>query len=314
MPLVIRPMEEKDVETASRIFRVAFAKVIGLADPEHFAPTCEVIRSRRLMNPESCFVAEKDGTVVGSNVAARWGSVAFVGPLSIEPSLWDQGLGKRLMEPVMDLFDRWGVRHAGLFTFPQSPKHIGLYQKYGFWPGHLSGLLGKTLDTAQTAGNEPPRFSAVAEVERESCLNDLRRITDGYFAGLDLSDEILGVDRFRLGETVLVREGAKTTGFAVCHFGPGSEGGTLACYVKFGAVAPGDGAEERFARLLDGCETLARLRKIPNLSVGVSLARVEAFQKMRALGYRMEFQGVVMHRPNDPPYHRPGVFVVDDWR
>lgn len=314
MTVIIRMMEEKDVAPATRIFRAAFAKFIGLADPELFAPTCDVLRARRLMNPDACFVAERDGTVLGSNMATRWGSVGFFGPLTVDPSAWDQGLGKRLMEPVMEVFDRWGVRHAGLFTFPHSAKHLGLYQKFGFWPGSLTALFNKVLDASQPAGAEPPTYGALSESEKTSCLSDLRKITGAAFEGLDLSDEVRAVDEFKLGETVLLRDGSETVGFGVCHFGTGSEGGTIACYLKFGAVSPGPGAEERFGRLLRDCEAMARSRKLPNFAAGVSLGRVEAYQKFRDLGFRLEFQGVAMHRPHEPPYHRRGVFVVDDWR
>ena len=46
-------------------------------------------------------------------------------------------------------------------------------------------------------------------------------------------------------------------GMAVCHRGAGSEAGGDRCYVKFAAVLPGDGAGERFERLLDACEAFA---------------------------------------------------------
>ena len=47
---------------------------------------------------------------------------------------------------------------------------------------------------------------------------------------------------------------------------------------------------------------------------GVSLAREEAYRQMVALGFRTQISGVTMHRPNEPGYSRPGVYVLDDWR
>ena len=35
---------------------------------------------------------------------------------------------------------------------------------------------------------------------------------------------------------------------------------------------------------------------------------------MHTMGFRTKIQGVCMHRPNKPGYHRPGIFVIDDWR
>jgi hypothetical protein len=36
------------------------------------------------------------------------------------------------MAPVLEAFGRWELHQAGLFTFPDSPKHVGLYQPHGF--------------------------------------------------------------------------------------------------------------------------------------------------------------------------------------
>ncbi len=50
------------------------------------------------------------------------------------------------------------------------------------------------------------------------------------------------------------------------------------------------------------------------MDAGVSLARDDAYRAMRGAGFRTQLQGVCMHRPNEPGYHRAGVFVIDDWR
>jgi hypothetical protein len=35
---------------------------------------------------------------------------------------------------------------------------------------------------------------------------------------------------------------------------------------------------------------------------------------MMERGFRIERSGVAMHRPQEPGYSRPGVYVIDDWR
>lgn len=47
---------------------------------------------------------------------------------------------------------------------------------------------------------------------------------------------------------------------------------------------------------------------------GVNLAHEEAFRQLRARGYTTGLLGVAMHRNNDPIYHRPGLWILDDWR
>ncbi len=56
----------------------------------------------------------------------NWGSVGFFGPLSVAHEYWDKAIAQRLLDATMDLFAAWGTRHAGLFTFAQSAKHVGL--------------------------------------------------------------------------------------------------------------------------------------------------------------------------------------------
>lgn len=71
--------------------------------------------------------------------------------------------------------------------------------------------------------------------------------------------------------------------------------------------------ERRFAQLLAACEALAIRAGLAQLEAGVNLSRHEAYRAMLAAGFRAQFQGVAMHRPNEAGYCRPGVYVIDDW-
>src|SRR5262245_21310053 len=120
MDIIIRPLRESDLNAADYIRRVAFGTFMGLPEPAAFSGDTSYTRARWLIDPASVFAAEVGGEVVGSNMATNWGSVGFFGPLSIRPDLWDRGIAKRLMEPIMDCFAAWATRHAGLYTFAQS--------------------------------------------------------------------------------------------------------------------------------------------------------------------------------------------------
>jgi hypothetical protein len=114
---------------------------------------------------------------------------------------------------------------------------------------------------------------------------------------------------------VLLWDDSKLLGFAVCHCGPGSEAGSGACYIKFGAARPGAEAAKIFGRLLDACEALASVEGMSRLIAGVNTARRETYRRMLARGFRADIlQGVTMHRPDEPGYDRPDVYAVDDWR
>lgn len=313
MDITIRPLDQHDLPEAERIFRLAFGTFLGLPDPMAFMGDADLVHTRWRAAPAATLGAYLDNALVGSNVATNWGSFGFFGPLTVRPDLWDQGIAQRLLTATMGLFAQWGTRHAALFTFPQSPKHIALYQKFGFWPQYLTPVMSKSVGRATTA----ERWSTYSEIPvraRETCLAACRALTHAVYPGLDVQCEIRAVVEQQIGDTVLIHDGTDLVAFAICHLGRGSEAGTGAAYVKFGAVHPGPGAAQSFDHLLAACEALASARGMEQLIAGVNTARHEAYRMMLARGFRTFLEGVAMQRPNEPGYNRPDCFVIDDWR
>src|SRR6185437_3188829 len=198
-----RPLQESELATADSIMRLAFGTFIGLPEPRSFMGDAAYIRNRWLADPEAAYAAVADGEVIGSNLATNWGSVGFFGPLTIRPDFWDRGVGKRLLEPIMGLFDKRGTRHASLFTFPHSQKHVGLYQRFGFWPRFLTALMSKPVEHVTTA-TRWTRFSEVSNAERDGVLSACREVTDAVYEGLNVANEIRAVAAQNLGDTILL--------------------------------------------------------------------------------------------------------------
>jgi GNAT superfamily N-acetyltransferase len=313
MEIAVRPLERAELDDADRIMRLAFGTFLGLPDPLAFMGDAGYVRTRWRADPAAALAAEAGGELVGSNFAANWGSFGFFGPLTVRPDLWDRGVARRLLEATMALFERWGTRHTGLFTFPQSPKHLGLYQAFGFWPRFLTPVLSKAVGGGRGAAGWS-RYGELPEREREAAVGACRELTGTIYDGLDLSAEVRAVQAQGLGETVLLDCGGRLDGFAVCHCGPGTEAGSGTCYVKFGAARPGPGAGEAFVRLLDACEALAAARGLTQLVAGVNTARRDAYRRMLARGFRADLVGVAMERSDEHSYNRPDVYVMDDWR
>jgi hypothetical protein len=113
MAVTIHPVTARDLAEAARIIRVAFGTFIGVPEPEKFSLDLDYAHTRWDADPTAAFNAEIDGELVGSNFATRWGSVGFFGPLTVRPDLWDRSIGKRLMEPIVTLFDPWGGNACG---------------------------------------------------------------------------------------------------------------------------------------------------------------------------------------------------------
>lgn len=313
MTATIRPLREADLAQADRVFRVAFGTFLGLPDPASCFGDADYVRTRWRTAPSLSLAAEVGGEVVGSAFVACWGSVGFFGPLTVTPPLWDQGIARRLLGGVMELFDQRGIRQRGLFTFPQSTKHVALYQRYGFWPQYLTALAAKAPASDATVAGAT-LFSELPPDAKPGALSVLRSLTERIFPGLDVTSEVVAVDEQRLGETLLLEDSAGLAAVAVCHCGPGSEAGGGACYVKFGAARPGAGAAERFERLLAACDGLAAARGLDRVVVGASAGRREAYRALLARGFRAFTQGVIMQSPDELGTHRPDVFAIDDWR
>jgi hypothetical protein len=55
--------------------------------------------------------------------------------LTVRPDLWNRKIAPRHMDPIIERFDTSGITHAGLFTFAQSPKHLGLITNTASDPG-----------------------------------------------------------------------------------------------------------------------------------------------------------------------------------
>jgi GNAT superfamily N-acetyltransferase len=290
MKVEIAPLEAAELDEAWRICNLAFGTFLGAPDPSKTFGDRDLMRPRFGSGCAELLAARAGGRLIGSVIATRWGSFGFFGPLTVLPEYWDQGIAKSLLEETVRVFERWGVRHSGLFTFPNSAKHIWLYQKFGYWPQYLTAIMRKTPQP----GGDCELSSGSKAVEHAA-----RELTDAISPGLDLTAEIRSASG-----TVLLQDA-----FAVCHTGPGSEGGSGVCYVKFGAARSG----EAFEDLLAACEAFAASCGAV-VEAGVNLARVDAYRRMRARGYRTITQGVAMQRPHEPGFNRPDVYVIDDWR
>jgi len=316
-------MKQADLEEADRIFRLSFGKFLELADPMSFYGDTDYIGTRFRADPSLSLALEVDGNFVGSNFIANWGSVGIFGPLTVHPDYWDKGIARRLLDKTMDMFKGLKTEHVGLFTFSHSPKHIHLYQKYDFWPRFLTAVMSKQVkseypEKVSHKKTSWTKYSDIQKKQSSKVLNKCSSLTDSIYDGLDLKIEILSVANQKLGDTILMTDNKsnKLVGLAVCHCGPKTEAGSNSCYVKFGSVtASGNRSESaNFDDLIGYCEHFASSQGLSKLVAGVNLGNLAAYRNMISMGFRTEFQGVMMTKNNDPGYHVEDVFAVDDWR
>jgi len=301
----VRGLAETDLVEADRVMRLAFGTFLELPDPMAFMGDGDYLRSRWRADRAAALVAEADGRVVGSNFATRWGSVGYFGPLTVHPALWGRGIARRLLVRTMEIMDGWGLSHVGLFTFGHSPKHIALYQAFGFLPRFLTTVLSAPISplTARTTG----WTTYSVDPDRAGRLADCMVLTDTIYPGLDVSRELLACQEQGLGDTVLLEN---RSGFAVCHVGPGSEADTGTCLIKFAAAR----TAADFEQLVESCEGFTASHGATRLIAGMNTARRDAYRILLQRRFAADLIGVTMHRPDEPGYSRPDAYVIDDWR
>ena len=317
MALVVRPLAEADLIEADRINRVAFGVFFGLEDPATFRGDGEVVRGRFRTSPHTAFAGELDGRLVACGFVMDWGSVAILGPLTVDVPYWGQGIARAMMTPMLDWIDEGGFDFSGLFTHPQSASHIRLYESYGYEMQRITGVMSKPAPAGASLGGAV-LYSALSDDDRAAALADCRAVAETIHPGLDLSREIQAVADLGLGDTLVLRRDGAAVGFAVCHHGADTEASSARLMVKFAAVRADDdndrAAAENFDRLVAACEGLAAARGAPEIVAGTNSGRAGAYGALRRAGYRTFMNGIAMLRPDTDGYNRPDRYVIGDWR
>ena len=107
-PIKIGPLHENELQEADRIMRLAFGTFLGLPNPLHFMGDRNLIAPRWRSSHVKVIAAREGGRLIGSNVATRWGSFGFFGPLTVLPEYWDRGVAQRLLQATMYDFPPMG--------------------------------------------------------------------------------------------------------------------------------------------------------------------------------------------------------------
>ncbi len=317
MDITVRPLEERDLPEADRIFRTAFGTFLGLPDPVTFLGDADLVYSRWRAAPEDAIAADVDGKLAGSMFVANWGSVGFFGPLTVHPDHWDKGVARRLLDATMAKFEAWGTRYPGLFTFAHSPKHLFLYQKYGFHPRFLTPILSK---------------APAADARRRRSLVALLRAVGIRAARPAWTPAAPSPTTSSTGSTSHARSWrsrprslATPSSSGTARGWPASPSATTvraprpaATPATSSSAPPAPAPTPAGARASSGSFRPPR-RSPPARGSRASppapnAGRPEAYRQMIARGFRADFVGVAMQHDNQPGYNRPGAYVIDDWR
>ncbi len=311
----ISRLQSSDINSANKVFRLAFGSQFGYAEPEKFAEGF-TLGPRFIQEPAGVFGAFLEGELIAVATCSSRGSVGVFGPVAVKPQFWGGGIGKKLTEFALDYFSQRGILNLGLSTFPESPKHVSMYSAYGYFPRTLIASMCKIIDEGEGLNQRTTekRFSELSSKDKDLCLVATQEITDRIFQGLSYNRFIEVADQLKIGDTLLIYDNDLLAGFAVCHYGIGSEAELNVCYIKAAAILPSSTSTKHFCELLKACERFAKSKQAIKLFGGINTAREEAFKRMLSQDFKIESLTVSMHNPNQPFYDRPYDYVIDDWR
>jgi predicted N-acetyltransferase YhbS len=150
-----------------------------------------------------CVVAELSGRIVGSNCLDERSMIRGIGPISIDPAAQNLGIGRKLMQAVMD---RANERNAPGVRLVQAAFHnrsLSLYASLGFDIREpLACVQGRTLER-----NVPGGLARPAKPDDEDACNALSRRIHGFDRGVELAEAI------EQGTAAVVERAGRITGY-----------------------------------------------------------------------------------------------------
>ena len=214
----LRPIEPGDAEAAARITYEAFA---GIHDRHRFPrdfPTLDMARG--LVGAFSAHphiwgvVAESGGRVIGSNFLDERGPIRGVGPITVDPQAQAAGVGRLLMEAVIER----GAPGEGIRLLQDSfnTSSLALYSSLGFRVEEPVALISGTPSVAPRPGVEvrPLAEGDIADCE-ELCLS-----VHGFARTRELRDALASPGlhpQVALGEGRIVAYAATLDEFGAAH-------------------------------------------------------------------------------------------------
>jgi GNAT superfamily N-acetyltransferase len=206
--LTLRAGRSEDAETCGSICYEAFK---AIADQHNFPPdfpSSEVsggLITSVLSRGDEIYsvVAEVDGRVVGSNFLWENGTIAGVGPITIDPSAQNVAVGRRLMEDVLQRARERGIAGVRLCQAAYHNRSLALYAKLGFDTREpLSNLQGEAIE------QEIPGYAVRSATEEDlDACNEVCFKVHGHHRGPELLEAI------RQGTATVVEHGGRITGY-----------------------------------------------------------------------------------------------------
>src|SRR5580692_7798562 len=151
-----------------------------------------------------CVVAEADGRIVGSNCLDERDAIAGVGPITIDPKIQNRGVGRKLMDAVMDRARERKFVGVRLVQAAFHNRSLSLYTTLGF---DVREPLSVFQGPAVKKNHERFSVRAAQSSDLEAC-NRVAYGVHGHHRGGELADAI------ERGTATVVERNGRVTGYA----------------------------------------------------------------------------------------------------
>jgi len=190
MAVSIRDTQATDAAECGRIIHAAFATIAAQHNFPPDFPSAEVataVASMLIAHPEfHGVVAETDGRIVGSNFLDTRSLIGGIGPITIDPSVQNTGIGRQLMQTIMERAVAKKMSGIRLVQDAFHNRSLCLYARLGFVTREpLSVMQGPPLKL-RLAGYEV-RPATATDI---AACNALCRRVHGFDRGAELTDAI----------------------------------------------------------------------------------------------------------------------------
>lgn len=83
-------------------------------------------------NPNTCFVAEEDGSIIGVIISGHDGRRGFIYHTAVKPEYRGKGIGKALVESAMEALEKEGIHKTALVVFARNETGNRFWERLGF--------------------------------------------------------------------------------------------------------------------------------------------------------------------------------------
>jgi predicted N-acetyltransferase YhbS len=208
MELKLRPGRPDDAQACGNICYEAFGRIAGEHDFPSDFPSPEVaagLLSMLLGHPGFySVVAEVNGDVVGSNFLDERSAIRGVGPLTVAPAVQNHGVGRALMQDVMQRAADQGAPGIRLLQAAYHNRSLSLYTALGFGVRDLLACMQGTPPQGEIAGR---RVRPATAADAEAC-SALCRSVHGHDRAGEVRDALAG------GTPLVVEYEGRISGYA----------------------------------------------------------------------------------------------------